>query len=163
MHPLYTLGNKVVQPAVNVMVSIAATALAAMMFLMAADVICRYLFNSPIPGALEIIEFLMAIIVPLSIAYCAQLRAHITVDLIFERLPSKVRSILRLIITSISCVFVALICWQNVAYIFETYDSNLTSAVLKIPAAPFVAAAAIGTGAFALILFIELFKSKSKE
>ncbi|SHO43864.1 TRAP-type C4-dicarboxylate transport system, small permease component [Desulfopila aestuarii DSM 18488] len=163
MPSLYKFGNKVVQPAVNVMVSVAATALAVMMFLMAADVIFRYLFNSPIPGALELIEFLMAIIVPFSIAYCAKLKAHVTVDLVVERFPAKVRSILRFIITSISCVFVTLICWQNFAYIFETYQSNLTSAVLKIPAAPFVAAAAIGTAVFAIILFIELFQSKSKE
>jgi TRAP-type C4-dicarboxylate transport system permease small subunit len=145
------------------MVSVAGATLAAMMFLMASDVICRYVFNSPIPGALELIEFMMAIIVPFSIAYCAQLKAHITVDLVVERFPAKVRKVLRVIITSISCVFVALICWQNVIYVIETHHSNLTSAVLKVPTAPFVAAGAIGTAVFAIILFIEIIPSKSKE
>jgi TRAP-type C4-dicarboxylate transport system permease small subunit len=162
MQSFYAFGNKFIQLTVNAMVSVAGATLAAMMFLMAIDVIGRYFFNSPIPGSLELVEYMMAVIVPLSIAYCALLKAHVSVDLIVDRFPAKIRRGLRLIITGISCAFVALISWQNVAYIFETYNSNLTSAVLKIPAYPLVAAGAFGMTIFAIILFLEIFHLKSK-
>ena len=42
---------------------VAMTVLAGMMFLTAADVILRYIFNRPVTGAYELIEFLMAILI----------------------------------------------------------------------------------------------------
>lgn len=148
---------------IQLMVAAAATALAAMMFLMAADVVGRYFFNSPIPGGLEMVEYFMAIIVPLAIAYCAIERSHVTVDLVTDKLPPALRTILRFIITLLSICFIGLISWQNFAYILETYQSNLTSAVLEIPAFPFVAATAIGMAVYALVMASRLFSKNNKD
>ena len=58
--------------------AIGALVLAAMMFLGAADVILRYFFNSPISGAYELVEYMMAIIVPFGLCVCAPSRlAHL--------------------------------------------------------------------------------------
>jgi len=152
--------DKFVEILANILVSIAGAALAMMMFMMAIDVIGRYFFNSPLPGGLEMVEFFMALIVPLSIAYCASKRSHVAVDLVVDHLPKILRQILRVIVTILSIVFVALISWQNFLYIFEIRDSNLTSAVLKIPAYPFVASVFVGMTVFAFIMFVYLFKGK---
>lgn len=148
---------------IKAMVCLATATLAAMMFLMAADVICRYFFNAPISGGLELIEYMMAIIVPLSVAYCALQNAHVSVELLVEKLPSKIQKLLKFITSGLGIIFVALISWQNFIYIGEIYRSNMTSAVLKIPAFPFVAATAVGMSVFAIVLFTQLFSGKSRD
>ena len=155
--------DKIVAIAANILVTFAGASLALMMFIMAFDVIGRYFFNSPISGGLEMVEYFMAIIVPSSIAYCASRKSHVAVDLVVDHLPKPVKKILEIIVTCLSIIFVALISWQNFDYIFETYDSNLTSAVLKIPSYPFVASVCIGMAVFAFILFVHLFAGKTKE
>jgi len=152
--------KKFIEILTNFLVAIASAALAIMMFLMATDVIGRYFFNSPLRGGLEMVEYLMALIVPLSVAYCASHRAHVVVDLVVDHLPKIVRQILNIIVTMLSIIFVALISWQSFLYIFEIRDSGLTSAVLKIPAYPFVASVFIGMTVFALTMFVHLFRGK---
>lgn len=142
---------------------IAAAALTIMMFLTAADVGCRYFLNSPIPGALELAEFLMAIIVPFSIAYCALQKSHVAVELIVDHFPKKVQKFCNFIITIPTIAFILLIGWQNYLNVFDVYDQKLTSAVLKIPAYPFAIPLAIGSFVFAFIMIVHLFASKSKE
>lgn len=152
----------VIDLSIKLMVCLASATLAAMMFLMAADVVGRYFFNSPISGGLELIEYMMAVIVPLSVAYCALQGAHVSVELLVERLPRTAQRILKIITGGLSIIFVGLISWQNFLYIGEMYRSHMTSAVLRIPTYPFVAATAIGMGVFAIVLFFQLFTRKSE-
>lgn len=149
---LATIAKKIIQ----FLSAIGATVLALMMFLTAVDVGMRYAFNRPLSGAFEVAGYMMAIMVPFSIAYCAQQKGHIAVDLIMERFSKKTGTVVDIITTFISLVFVIIIAWQNVVYFFEVRGSGLTSAVLLIPAYPFIAPIAIGFGAFALILLVHL-------
>ncbi len=155
--------GKVTHLVTRILTAIAAAALMIMMCLTAADVACRYFFNSPISGAMELVEFLMAIIVPFSIAYCALQKSHVAVDLIVDHFPKRVQRVCHFLITIPTIGFILLISWQNYLSIFDVYDSKVTSAVLKIPAYPFVIPVAIGTFVFAVILFVQLFDAKSKE
>jgi TRAP-type C4-dicarboxylate transport system permease small subunit len=157
------LVSAVISLLIKVMVCLATASLAAMMFLMAADVVGRYFFNSPISGGLELVEYLMAVIVPLSIAYCALQGAHVSVELLVDRLHPAVRQVIKIFTSTLSIVFVGLISWQNFLYIGEMYRSHLTSAVLKIPTYPFVAATAVGMTVFAVVMFVQLFPTKSEE
>jgi len=157
------LVSAVISLLIKVMVCLATASLAAMMFLMAADVVGRYFFNSPISGGLELVEYLMAVIVPLSIAYCALQGAHVSVELLVDRLQPAVRQVIKIFTSTLSIVFVGLISWQNFLYIGEIYRSHLTSAVLKIPTYPFVAATAVGMTVFAVVMFVQLFPRKSEE
>jgi TRAP-type C4-dicarboxylate transport system permease small subunit len=157
------LVSAVISLLIKVMVCLATASLAAMMFLMAADVVGRYFFNSPISGGLELVEYLMAVIVPLSVAYCALQGAHVSVELLVDRLHPAVRQVIKIFTSTLSIVFVGLISWQNFLYIGEMYRSHLTSAVLKIPTYPFVAATAVGMTVFAVVMFVQLFPRKSEE
>ena len=135
---------------------IAATVLMSMMLLTALDVVLRYVFNRPISGAFELVEYMMAILIPFSIVYCADQRGHVAVELILGRFPKKIQTIFDSATTLATMLFAILIAWQNVIYFRETYASQVTSAVLLIPTYPFVAPVAIGIGAFSLIMFIYL-------
>ncbi len=147
----------------KILKTVAATALIVMMFLTASDVACRYVFNTPILGAMELTEYMMAILVPLSIAHCAFRRSHVNVDMVVERFPEGVRRVCHVIITIISILFLLVLSWQSILNIFETYETRMTSAVLLLPTYPFVIPVAIGMVAFALIMLVQLFIPHSKE
>ncbi len=151
---------------VEILIAASAFMLALMMFLTTLDVFLRAAFNSPIPGAFELVEYMMAVLVPFGIAYCAFHNSHIAVDLIMDRFSSKVRSVTNMAVTFISLVFVILISWQNILYFWEVKSFNTTSAVLHVPAFPFVIPTALGFAVFALILIRQIasrFKEEKQE
>ncbi len=135
---------------------VAATILMAMMLLTAADVVLRYIFNRPISGGFELVEYMMAVLIPFSIVYCADQRSHVAVDLILGRFSQRVQTVFDSMTTFITLLFAVLIAWENVIYFRETYASQVTSAVLLIPTYPFVAPVSIGIGTFALIMLLDL-------
>lgn len=144
--------NILYRPIIKLLNGIAMGILAAMMFLTATDVILRYFFNRPIAGAYELIEYMMAILIPFGLAYCALQGGHVSVDLVVSRFSKKTRSIIGSITTLLCLALFLLITWQNVMYIGEHFESKLTSSVLLIPAYPFVTAVAIGSAALCLVL-----------
>jgi TRAP-type C4-dicarboxylate transport system permease small subunit len=146
----------------RVLIAIGATMLALMMFLTALDVGLRYIFNRPLPGAYELVEYMMAIVVPFSIAYCAQQRGHVAVELILEKFPKRIQVFVEALVTFVAMLFALIIAWQNFMYIGEVYDSHLTSAVLLIPVYPFIIPVTLGIGAFALMLLMHLIEIISK-
>jgi len=127
--------------------------LAMMMFLTFVDVLLRYLFNSPVPGATELIEFMMGIVVTFSVVYCAHKRSHIGVDLVIERFPERTRRLIDCITSFLALILFLLITWQAFIYIADEYHSKLTSAVLYIPVYPFIATVAV---ALAILCFVLL-------
>lgn len=142
----------------RVLVAVGSAMLILMMFLTAVDVCFRYVFKRPLAGAFELVGYMMAILVPFSIAYCAQDRGHVAVDLIMERFPRTIRHCMKILTTFITLLFVVIIAWQNVLYFFEMKKSGLTSAVLLIPAYPFILPTAIAFAVFALVLAVHLFE-----
>jgi TRAP-type C4-dicarboxylate transport system permease small subunit len=150
--------QRFVRPIINVLLVIGASMLAGMMFLTALDVALRYIFNRPITGAYEVIEFLMAIVVPFGIAYCGHQGGHVVVDLLFVRFPKRVQAIIGGMTGFLTLGLFLLITWQNFIYIQEQYGSKLTSAVLLIPVYPFIGVVAIASAVFCLVLLIDFLK-----
>ena len=134
-----------------------------MMLLTAADVAFRYIFNAPIAGSLELVEYMMAVLIPFSIAFCAYKRAHVAVEFVVARLPEAVRRVLRTAVLALSFPFLLCIAWQSFAYALEIRQCDLTSPVLLIATYPFVAAVATGTLLFAWIILTQLAGSLRKE
>ncbi|MBF5058050.1 tripartite AtP-independent periplasmic transporter subunit DctQ [Alcanivorax sp. 521-1] len=68
-------------------------AIALMMFHVAFDVIGRYLFNTPLPGTITIVSYYyMSIAAFIPLAFAEQKDAHISVDVVTERLPPWIRN-----------------------------------------------------------------------
>ncbi|MBW1801940.1 MAG: TRAP transporter small permease [Deltaproteobacteria bacterium] len=154
--------EKFIHPLSNLLLTIATCTLAAMMFLTATDVALRYVFNSPIPGALEIVEYMMGILIPFALVYTARQRAHIGVDLVIEHFSDRVRKIISIVTVFMTFVLFVLITWQGYYYIIEHYDSNLTSSVLYIPVWPFIILFTVGMAALTLVLLAEFLGSLSE-
>lgn len=145
---------------------IGATVLVLMMLLTAWDVLLRYLFNRPVSGAFELIEYMMAVFIPFSVVYCARRREHVAVDLIMNFFGADVRRGFECLTSLVTAIFAGLVTWQCSLYVGSMLKSKMTSAVLLIPVYPFVAAVTIGMGAFALVTLINiltLFKPEPAE
>ena len=92
---------------------IGAILLFAMMVVGAADVIGRYVFNSPIRGVLEISRILMSGVIIFTWAYTQAARAHATVDFVISRYSPRTRRVTDFASDLISLVFFGLIAWQT--------------------------------------------------
>ena len=158
--------NTAAKAITRILLAIGASVLAMMMFLTAMDVALRYVFNRPLAGAFELVEYMMAIFIPFSIVYCADQKAHVSVDFILMRFSKRTQKVFDIATTFITMALAVLIAWENIIYIVETYQSKMTSPVLSVPAYPFVAPTAIGIGAFALVLaaqWLQLFGVREQQ
>jgi TRAP-type C4-dicarboxylate transport system permease small subunit len=154
--------QKVCDAVTHLLLAIGASVLSAMMFLTTADVILRYFFESPLPGTYEILQYMMSIVIPFGIAYCAHEDAHVSVDILFASLPRRIQSFLQCVNSLIVLLLFLLIAWQSISYVQETYESGLTSGILYIPSYPFVGAMALGFSTLCLVLLLDFIRALSK-
>ncbi len=108
-----------------------------MMLLVTANTLGRYVFNSPILGALELTEELMVFIVYLGIAYTQFMKAHINIDIVVTRLSERSQLVCEAISMFLACILFALIVWQGTLSMIEAYQVHeLTVGSVEIPLWP---------------------------
>jgi TRAP-type C4-dicarboxylate transport system permease small subunit len=135
-----------------------------MMLLVAADVIGRYVFNSPIYGAMEMGELMMVILVFLGMSYCTLERAHVRVELLVSRFSERTQVILDIIMSIASAAIFALIVWQMGMQGWQGLfsPSGRITLLLGLKEAPFLLIAAIGSLLMCLELLVHSFHSLAK-
>ena len=137
--------------------------LVVMMLITTADVILRYLFDSPILGSFEMTELLMVSMAGLSLAWCTLKSGHIRVDIItsmFSKKTNRAIDILNYIITAALCGFLVPALINR--YI-EGVKLDIRTYVLKIPEGPFVLLLSFGYFLTFLVLIVKIVKSISGE
>ncbi len=89
-----------------------------------AEVTLRYLFNSPIPGHLEVSELFVPVIVFLAVAYTQRHRGHVGMTVVIENLPPKVRRYTDIATLAISAVTYGILTYfsAQLAYRGWLYD-----------------------------------------
>ncbi|NMB35158.1 MAG: TRAP transporter small permease [Firmicutes bacterium] len=133
-----------------------------LVILVSAHVIGRYFIALPVPGAVELIQYLMVCVGSLGFAYCAAQQEHVRVELFVERLPRKFGGVLKLISLLLSLGIVALITWQSIVYAIDVWHVGLVSGVLKIPRFPFTVVLVISYVLFTAELIIQVFEPASR-
>lgn len=102
-----------------------------------ADVFARYLFASPIRGALEIIQFAMALTIFAALPLITRRREHVTVSLIDGLVRGATANrIKQLLCDAVSLVALGLIAWRLWIQAGESAASETATIVLKLPMAP---------------------------
>jgi TRAP-type C4-dicarboxylate transport system permease small subunit len=91
--------------------AIAAIAVLAMMLIGGTDVVTT-LFGLPIPGAVELIQVLMVLVIFLALPEVELRRQHIAIDLVSERMPLSVRRAFALLGNVLSLCFYGAMAWQ---------------------------------------------------
>jgi TRAP-type C4-dicarboxylate transport system permease small subunit len=147
---------------IKLLAFVAASVLALMMFLVMSDVILRYIFNRPIIGSFEIVQYFMAILTSFAVVYCAYEKGHVYVEIVFDRLPKKAQLILACFVSFILLILLLLFAWQNIMYTREIYNQRITSAILYIPTYPFVGAVAISFVGSCIIVLIDFLQNLFK-
>jgi C4-dicarboxylate transporter, DctM subunit len=84
-----------------------------LMLLTTVDVILRYIFNSPLPGAYTLCEMLMVCAVFPAVAFVQQKKGHVRVDIVIDRLKGSPRSAFELGTILLALVAYGIMCWQS--------------------------------------------------
>lgn len=121
-----------------------------MLLLGTADVLGRYLFNSPLSGSQEIFEILLPGIVLLGWAYAQRLKVHVSVDLFFNRFQPRLKSIVTLLITCLALAISILIVWQGMLLSISYFKMGRLIRNINVPI--FIPRLLVPLGAFTLFL-----------
>lgn len=119
-----------------------------MMLLTSVDAAARDMLSRPIPGAFEISSLTLSVFVLLGLAYAQQMKDHVQVTVLVDRLPPKLGVLITIFTTLLSMFIVAIMTWQGVVVALET---TTTSDMLRIPQWPFRMLVAVG----GFLLFLE--------
>jgi TRAP-type C4-dicarboxylate transport system permease small subunit len=122
---------------------LAAVALFAIMVLTFVDVGGRKFLDTSLPGALEVTEMLMVVVIFAGLPLVSLRGEHVTFDSLDPLLPAVVRRVQQALV-DLACAamlaFVAWLMWGKAGQIAEYGD---VSARLKVPLAPFVYAMSV--------------------
>jgi len=122
-----------------------------------AEVMMRYIFNSPIPGHLEGSELLMPIIVFLAISYTQRVRGHVGMDLLIEALSPNARRVatcVTLLVSSFVCAILAYFSYKSAYQLWEYDDVTMTPPYFKTW--PAGASIAIGYALLSARMFLQV-------
>lgn len=143
---------------IRVLTWVATGALGIIVLFVVINVLARFLFNKPLPGAIEFVELVAVVVVFLALAYTEARRGHVHVELVVSRLNRRAQAILASIMYFLAAAFFVAMGWRGGvlawSYLFpkmrETY-------VLSIPFAPFMFVIAFGSMVLALETLVHVF------
>lgn len=130
-----------------------------LMLITAADVLSRDLFNHPIPGTIELSQYMLAVFILLGIAYTQQVKGYVEVALLTSRLPLRARAILNIIAILLSLFIFSILVWQGWAVGIE---ERTVSDMLRVPQYPFRILVAVAAFLTCLELLIDLGNAAKK-
>jgi len=135
---------------------LAGVALVAVMLLIVADIVLR-LFGSPIPGSYELVGWLAAVAIALSLGHTQVHREHVAIEVISERLPGRLRQVLSVLIWLVASALFVAATWRLLAYAGELQAQGSRSETLQVRFYPWIYLVAIGCAGLALALLWDLF------
>ncbi len=132
----------------------AAFFLVATMLLVVVNILLRVLFKAPIFGAYEYVGLLTALVIGLALAQCGVQNGHVSVSLVADLFPARLRNVAGAFINFISMCFLAVSSWYVGAYARSMYDSGLVTPTTQTPIYPFVYLIALGFLVYSLVLLV---------
>ncbi len=127
------------------------------MFWVVAEVIGRYVFNSPLPGHLEGAELLLPMIVFFGVSYVQARDGHVGMTFVVDALPKKVRrvtDIVSLIVSALTCAALAYFSSKNAWLAFDYEDVTMSPPYW--PVWPSAAVIPLGYGMIAIRMALQV-------
>lgn len=143
----------------NVTNSIGILAVAVMVLVTVLDVIGRRVFGSPLLGSLEIVRFMMALAVFLTISHAAVHDRHVTCDVLFIFFPKKLQIMTEKVTSLLSLGLWIILSYQLTRQALGLWQAGESSMLLRIPVYPFVFIAAFGSALLACVILIQFVSS----
>ncbi|RQD75069.1 MAG: TRAP transporter small permease [Candidatus Syntrophonatronum acetioxidans] len=133
-------------------------ALAAAMLIIVANIILREIWK-PLPGTVEIVEIMGALLLSLGIAYCAVDKGHIAVGVLVDKLPEFREAVVELVVSAISCFFVSFLAWEMASFATSMMHRGYTTGHLHIPLYPFIYVVSFGFLMLSLVLLRDILEA----
>jgi len=130
-----------------------------LMLLTTGDVIGRSFLTKPIPGTVELSEYMLAVFILLGVGYTQQVKGHAGVSFFTSRLSPRQETVCQVITTLLSMLIIAGVVWQGMV---KAIEERTVSDMLRIPQYPFRFLVAIGAFLLWLELFVDLVHSIEK-
>ena len=145
---------------------LAALVLMLLMIITFIDVLGRYLFSAPLPGAFELTEIMMAMLIFAGLPLVSRANQHVTVNLIVGILSPIIQHFQRLITQAIMAVVLAVMAWRMWIKAEEMLEQGDETAYLLLPIAPVAFFMTLMMAVSTLIVaiqFIRIFRSKETQ
>ena len=133
---------------------VAAALLFAMMIVTTIDVAGRYIFAQPLPGASEISQILLGLIIYFALPAVCLNQEHIVVGLVFDRLQGRARRIAGAIINAMGAVLLLVAARELWNHGSRLASYNDVTIYLRVPTGPLAQIMAVLALASALILLV---------
>jgi len=130
--------------------------LAVMTVVTVVDVFGRYVLNRPLPGAAELIEIMMALLVYIALPVVSQRNAHVSVGLISDALPPRATAVVDVLVRLVCAAILGVIAWR--LWVYAGRLSRDVTEYLRIPQSPIVYALSILMAVAALVEVYRAFR-----
>ncbi len=137
---------------------VAQFAMVFIMIVIVANVILRIPWK-PIGGTVELVEMAGAILLALGIAYTALMKGHITVGILVERFPPRLRALTDLLVNLIAMVFSFVLARELFLHALNMLSRGYETGHLKIPVAPSIFLVAFGFIMLTMVLLLNLVRA----
>lgn len=154
--------EKIIERIVVGLAMVSGFALLLVMTIMFCDVIGRYVFNSPLTFAVELIELLMGLAICFGLALTTYQREHIRVDLLTHARSAIFRRVLDILADIASILFFALIAWKLFQKANQTLSDGLFTQILSMPVFPVVYLMSLASLAALLAAIFLFFRPAAK-
>jgi TRAP-type C4-dicarboxylate transport system permease small subunit len=141
----------------KILTVISVIVLLGMTIIIVVDVIGRYFFAYPLPGANELAGILLIMVATWGMAYCQLLKRNIRIDIICSRFNPKGQSVMDIISYLVFIFAFSIISWRMLIKMFAYLnDPSEVTEILGLPFWPFMLVAAIGFGWSTFVFIVEL-------
>ena len=159
MNDNHGLIHRLTEKTVRLAAFVSGLALLWLMALTIVAVVMRYVFNAPLLGAQDLSEVSLILVVFPAMAYCGWTGGHVALDLI-----SSVFTVEKLrwsdCLIQIICGFLFLyLAWESSWRGLDALEYGEASNLIEIPHWPFFFVISLGSGLYALVLFIQAIKA----
>ena len=114
----------------------AALVILAVMFIGVFQVFGRKLFNLPVPGYVDVIEFTMTVFAFISIAYTQRLGGHVRMEIILKRFHGRTLWIMEAFGTLTAIGIVAILAWFGYEHFLRAWNIGDSTIDIEIPLWP---------------------------
>lgn len=135
---------------------IAAVVILALMLLAVVQVLGRKIFNFPVPGYVDWVEFFMAIFVFLSIAYCQKLGGHVRMEIVIGRFEGRTLYFFEIIGTLVAIFVISVLMYYAYFHFWRAWDIGDSSIDIELPIWPGKLMVVFAFGMLILRLLVQL-------
>lgn len=139
----------------RLLLALAGGALLAMMLLVVTNIVMRQVASS-FGGTTEVVGWLTAVVVALSLAYAQATKAHIELDMLVVHLPQRLQHGVQALVLLASLLFFAMVAFKLWQYGLLAMQRGTLSQSLRLVVYPIIYLVAFGFTAFCLVLLVDV-------